>query len=79
MLESVSTKRKHQTQALNASTNGGDASRVGLFFSTLVPRTPIRRLESASRASALMYLTGRATSPASTYVKNHGVSLMLLM
>ena len=26
-----STKRYHQTQALNASTNGGDASRVGHF------------------------------------------------
>ena len=27
--ESASTKRHHQTLALNASTNGGDASRVG--------------------------------------------------
>ena len=27
----VSAKRKHQMQALNASTNGGDASRVGIL------------------------------------------------
>ena len=26
---STSTKRKHETQAQNASSNGGDASRVG--------------------------------------------------
>ena len=29
--ESASTKRHHQTLALNASSNGGDASRVGLM------------------------------------------------
>ena len=30
-----STKRYHQTQTLNASTNGGDASRVGFLLSRL--------------------------------------------
>ena len=30
-----STKRYHQTQALNASTNGGDASRVGFLLPRL--------------------------------------------
>gem|GEM_PF-5950411 len=36
-------------------------------------------MSSFNQASALMYLTGRATSPASAYVKNHGTNLMLLM
>ena len=28
---------EHPTQAPNATSNGGDASRVGVFFSSLVP------------------------------------------
>ena len=35
---SSSTKRYHQTLPLSASSNGGDASRVGNFFSSLVSR-----------------------------------------
>ena len=35
---SSSTKRYHQTLPLNATSNGGDASRVGNFFSSLVSR-----------------------------------------
>ena len=34
---SSSTKRYRQALPLNATTNGGDASRVGEFFSSLVP------------------------------------------
>ncbi len=30
-------------------------------------------------ASTLMHLISKAASPASTYVKRHGISLMLLM
>ena len=36
-------------------------------------------MSSLHQASALMYLTGRAGSPALAYVKNHGTNLMLLM
>ena len=35
---SSSTKRYHQTLPLSATSNGGDASRVGNFFSSLVSR-----------------------------------------
>ena len=31
MLSDASTRRKHQTQAPDASSNGGDASHVGYF------------------------------------------------
>ena len=34
---SSSTKRYRQALPLNATSNGGDASRVGEFFSSLVP------------------------------------------
>ena len=30
-LQNASTKRNYKTQALNANTNGGDASRVGHY------------------------------------------------
>ncbi|CDA43220.1 unknown [Prevotella sp. CAG:5226] len=35
-------------------------------------------MSSLHQASALMYLTGWAESPASAYVKNHGTNLMFL-
>jgi len=35
---SSNAKRKHQALPPNASSNGGDASRVGIFFSSLVLR-----------------------------------------
>ena len=35
---SSNIKRYHQTLSPNASTNGGDASRVGAFFNSFVSR-----------------------------------------
>ena len=35
---SSNTKRYHQTLSPNASSNGGDASRVGAFFNSFVSR-----------------------------------------
>ena len=46
---SSSDKRYHQTLTLNAISNGGDASRIGHFFSSLVAREKMQLLFSGVR------------------------------
>ncbi len=60
MRTDASDKRYHQTLTLSVSSNGGDASRVGHFFSSLVAREKMQLLFSGVRVFST-YLSRRET------------------